>query len=191
MKAKLGILIIALALTMCFAAGTAAVFAAPDAAEMTIQQNEPIRISLAPQEGYVLPEQLILKIGETQYIIYTDGQNEPEGIAFDPAAGLLSIAAELIKDGDTLTLAGTAEEESAAPMESPEPTATPEAAVTPEPTAEPEATAVPEPTAEPEPTTEPAPTEAPDATSEPAPEESPTADPAPAEAGTEAEGSAA
>ena len=48
-----------------------------------MQSNEPVKISLKPDAGYVLPEQLFLRIGETRYVINMDGQNEPEGIAFD------------------------------------------------------------------------------------------------------------
>lgn len=79
--------------------------------EITIEENEPLRIYLAPQDGYVLPAELTLIIGEHEYTIYSDGLSEPEGIAFNPESGILSIAAELVQDGDTIALVAAAQQE--------------------------------------------------------------------------------
>lgn len=112
---------ITLVLTLTLVAGTASAFAETvdstkptdlaatrENIEITVKDNEPIQIILAPQAGFVLPEQLILKIGSVEYTVYTDGENEPEGIAFNPETGILTIAAELVKDGDTIALVGAA-----------------------------------------------------------------------------------
>ena len=80
MKVKFGVLISALAGMLCLLMGIVPVYANPDetaaeTAEITVQEHDPVKISLAVQSGYILPEQLTLKIGETQYSIYTDWQN--------------------------------------------------------------------------------------------------------------------
>ena len=171
---------IALIVTLCLVAGTASAFAEtnanaqqdvspamqetletsgqeenimPETAEVAVQENEPIRISLAPQEGFVLPETLILRIDSDEYTVYTGGENEPEGIAFAPETGILTIAAELVQDGDTIAIVG------AAVPEAPVVTEDPAATETPAPTEEPAPTVVPEPTEEPAPTVVPEPTE--------------------------------
>ena len=47
---------------------------------------------LTAQEGYVLPEYITVKIGETTFSVKTDGTEAPEGLSFDPVTGLLSVS---------------------------------------------------------------------------------------------------
>ena len=53
---------------------------------------------LAAEDGYVLPESIIVKVGEAEYTVYTDGQNNPEGISFISESGTLTIADFLLMD---------------------------------------------------------------------------------------------
>lgn len=50
---------------------------------------------LTADEGYMLPESITAKIGETTFSVKTDGTEAPEGIAFEPETGLLTISQEL------------------------------------------------------------------------------------------------
>lgn len=66
---------------------------------------------LTPEEGYALPESLIVKVGETEYIVYTNGRSNPGGISFDPEARILIIADSLLMDSQgsiTLIVSGVA-----------------------------------------------------------------------------------
>ena len=53
---------------------------------------------LYAEEGYALPESLLIKIGEMEYRVYTDGQNNPEEISFEPGTGMLILAESLLLD---------------------------------------------------------------------------------------------
>lgn len=50
---------------------------------------------LTVDEGYALPEYISVKIGQKTFSIRSDGTEAPEGITFDPATGLLTIAESL------------------------------------------------------------------------------------------------
>lgn len=43
-------------------------------------------------EEDILPESLTVSIGEAEYTVYTNGLNNPEGIAFDPETGRLIVS---------------------------------------------------------------------------------------------------
>lgn len=47
---------------------------------------------LSAKEGDTLPERVVVQIGETSYSICTDGSSNPEGVAFDPETGILSVS---------------------------------------------------------------------------------------------------
>lgn len=206
MKTKLVLAATAVALTLAVA--TPAAFADPETQaaqtaqtlatapreteKISVPENEPVRLTLTPEDGYLLPEELELTIGQEKYTITTDGEDEPEGFAFDPKTGILTIDPKLVKDGDTIALAGAAQQTVAtpAPVSTPEATALAETAtsvspvtptvtpapVTPTVTPTPEATASPEPTsssqteltpeASPEPETAPAPEPTPETSQE-------------------------
>lgn len=174
MKTKRSLFITAVLLALCMIVGTASVFANTDGAQedgltvsltteaaapetVTVQEDEAVVIALTPQEGYILPEELILQINETQYTVRTDGQENPEGIIFDPTANELTISPLLVSDGDSIALYGVAQK-AEAPVQEPEEPAEPET-----PTEMPEAPDEPEdsveeakaPLDEPEPSVEP------------------------------------
>lgn len=111
-----------------------------------VSAAQPLTLTLVPAEGYKLPAELKLMLGETKYTVYTDGSAEnPEGISFDAEKSELKIDASLLEIG--LTLSITAEGEELA--EKPEETEKPEESKEPEETKEPEASESPAPTAEP------------------------------------------
>lgn len=66
---------------------------------------------LYAEEGYALPESLLIKIGEMEYRVYTDGQNNPEEISFEPGTGMLILAESLLLDS-SLEAGPTQENES-------------------------------------------------------------------------------
>lgn len=60
---------------------------------------------LTAEEGYTLPESIKVQIGGTEYVIYTNGQNCPDGLAFYPESGTLTIADDLLsKSQGTVTV---------------------------------------------------------------------------------------
>lgn len=67
-----------------------------------------LELALAPAEGYVLPAELHLVINDILYTVYTDGTVYNDGVAFDPARGVLTVDASYLKIGQTLTLSGAA-----------------------------------------------------------------------------------
>ncbi len=69
---------------------------------------KPLELALAPAEGYVLPAELHLVINDILYTVYTDGMVYNDGVAFDPARGVLTVDASYLKIGQTLTLSGAA-----------------------------------------------------------------------------------
>lgn len=106
----------------------------------------PLTLTLVPAEGYKLPAELKLMLGETEYAVYTDGSAEnPEGITFDAEKSELKIDASLLEIGLTLSITAKGEELA----EKPEETEKPEESKEPEETKEPEASESPAPTAEP------------------------------------------
>ena len=69
---------------------------------------KPLELALTPAEGYVLPTELHLVINDILYTVYTDGTVYNDGVAFDPARGVLTVDASYLKIGQTLTLSGAA-----------------------------------------------------------------------------------
>ncbi len=69
---------------------------------------KPLELALTPVEGYVLPAELHLVINDILYTVYTDGTVYNDGVAFDPARGVLTVDASYLKIGQTLTLSGAA-----------------------------------------------------------------------------------
>lgn len=69
---------------------------------------KPLELALTPAEGYVLPAELHLVINDILYTVYTDGTVYNDGVAFDPARGVLTVDASYLKIGQTLTLSGAA-----------------------------------------------------------------------------------
>ena len=147
----------------------------------------PLTLTLIPAEGYKLPAELKLMLGETEYAVFTDGSAEnPEGISFDAEKSELKIDASLLEIGLTLSITAKGEELAEKPEETkkPEETEEPEESTKPEETEEPEETKQPEESKEPEEPKEPEASATPAITVEPAaPEQSPkvtaSASPAP------------
>lgn len=111
-----------------------------------VSAAQPLTLTLVPAEGYKLPAELKLMLGETEYAVYTDGSAEnPEGITFDAEKSELKIDASLLEIGLKLSIAAKGEELA----EKPEETEKPEESKEPEETKEPEASESPAPTAEP------------------------------------------
>lgn len=69
---------------------------------------KPLELALTPAEGYVLPAELHIVINDILYTVYTDGTVYNDGVAFDPARGVLTVDASYLKIGQTLTLSGAA-----------------------------------------------------------------------------------
>ena len=67
-----------------------------------------LELALTPAEGYVLPAELHLVINDILYTVYTDGTVYNDGVAFDPARGVLTVDVSYLKIGQTLTLSGAA-----------------------------------------------------------------------------------
>lgn len=125
----------------------------------------PLTLTLVPAEGYKLPAELKLMLGEKEYTVYTDGSAEnPEGISFDAEKSELTIDASLLEIGLTLSITAKGEELA----EKPEETEEPEESAKPEETEEPEESAKPEESAEPEEPKEPEASATPAITVEPA-----------------------
>ena len=113
----------------------------------------PLTLTLVPAEGYKLPAELKLMLGETEYTVYTDGSAEnPEGISFDAEKSEITIDASLLEIGLTLSITAKGEELAEKPEETkkPEETEEPEESAKPEETEEPEETKQPEESKEPE-----------------------------------------
>lgn len=146
----------------------------------------PLTLTLVPAEGYKLPAELKLMLGETEYTVYTDGSAEnPEGISFDAEKSEITIDASLLEIGLTLSITAKGEELAEKPEETkkPEETEEPEESAKPEETEEPDESAEPEEPKEPEASESPAPTAEPadeggkaeDKNADAAPEQSPEA----------------
>lgn len=144
-----------------------------------VSAAQPLTLTLIPAEGYKLPAELKLMLGETEYTVYTDGSAEnPEGISFDAEKSELKIDASLLEIGLTLSITAKGEELAEEPEETkkPEETEEPEESAKPEETEEPEETKQPEESKEPEEPKEPEASATPAITVEPAaPEQSPKA----------------
>lgn len=139
----------------------------------------PLTLTLVPAEGYKLPAELKLMLGETEYTVYTDGSAEnPEGITFDAEKSELKIDASLLEIGLTLSITAKGEELAEKPEETkkPEETEEPEESAKPEETEEPEETKQPEESKEPEEPKEPEASATPAITVEPAGEGGKTED---------------
>ena len=139
----------------------------------------PLTLTLVPAEGYKLPAELKLMLGETEYTVYTDGSAEnPEGISFDAEKSELKIDASLLEIGLTLSITAKGEELAEEPEETkkPEETEEPEESAKPEETEEPEETKQPEESKEPEEPKEPEASATPAITVEPAGEGGKTED---------------
>ena len=133
-----------------------------------VSAAQPLTLTLVPTEGYKLPAELKLTLGETEYAVYTDGSAEnPEGIRFDAEKSELTIDASLLEIGLKLSLTAKGEELAEEPEETekPEETEEPEESAKPEETEEPEEPREPE---EPEEPKEPEATASPTISAEPA-----------------------
>ena len=118
-----------------------------------VSAAQPLTLTLVPAEGYKLPAELKLMLGETEYAVYTDGSAEnPEGISFDAEKSELKIDASLLEIGLTLSITAKGEELA----EKPEETKKPEETEEPEETKQPEESAEPEESKEPEASASPA-----------------------------------
>lgn len=53
---------------------------------------------LRPEEGYLLPETFTVEIGGMEYVGYTDGQGNPQGISYDAETGILTISDCLLEN---------------------------------------------------------------------------------------------
>lgn len=144
----------------------------------------PLTLTLVPAEGYKLPAELKLMLGETEYTVYTDGSAEnPEGISFDAEKSELKIDASLLEIGLTLSITAKGEELAEKPEETkkpeeteePEETKQPEESKEPEEPKEPEASATPAITVEPAEKDGKAEDKAEDKNADAAPEQSPKA----------------
>lgn len=151
-----------------------------------VSAAQPLTLTLVPAEGYKLPAELKLMLGETEYTVYTDGSAEnPEGISFDAEKSEITIDASLLEIGLTLSITAKGEELAEKPEETkkPEETEEPEESAKPEETEEPDESAEPEEPKEPEASESPAPTAEPadeggkaeDKNADAAPEQSPEA----------------
>ena len=124
-----------------------------------VSAAQPLTLTLVPAEGYKLPAELKLMLGETEYTVYTDGSAEnPEGISFDAEKSELKIDASLLEIGLTLSITAKGEELAEKPEETkkPEETEEPEETKQPEESKEPEEPKEPEASATPAITVEPA-----------------------------------
>ena len=144
----------------------------------------PLTLTLVPAEGYKLPAELKLMLGETEYTVYTDGSAEnPEGISFDAEKSEITIDASLLEIGLTLSITAKGEELAEKPEETkkpeeteePEETKQPEESKEPEEPKEPEASATPAITMEPAEKDGKAEDKAEDKNADAAPEQSPKA----------------
>lgn len=136
-----------------------------------VSAAQPLTLTLVPAEGYKLPAELKLMLGETEYAVFTDGSAEnPEGITFDAEKSELKIDASLLEIGLTLSITAKGEELAEKPEETkkPEETEEPEESAKPEETEEPEETKEPEESVEPEEPKEPEASATPAITVEPA-----------------------
>ena len=118
-----------------------------------VSAAQPLTLTLVPAEGYKLPAELKLMLGETEYTVYTDGSAEnPEGISFDAEKSEIKIDASLLEIGLTLSITAKGEELAEKPEETkkPEETEEPEESAKPEETEEPEESKEPEEPKEPE-----------------------------------------
>ena len=135
-----------------------------------VSAAQPLTLTLVPAEGYKLPAELKLMLGETEYTVYTDGSAEnPEGISFDAEKSEIKIDASLLEIGLTLSITAKGEELAEKPEETkkPEETEEPEESAKPEETEEPEESAKPEETEEPEETKQPEESKEPEEPKEP------------------------
>lgn len=73
-----------------------------------IVTNEDIVVIFTADEGYTLPQTIIVYIDDTEYIIYTSAEESdknPEGITFDALTGTLNISKDLLKDAKAIVIA--------------------------------------------------------------------------------------
>lgn len=83
---------------------------------------------LTAAEGYTLPETISVKIGQQTFQVRTDGTQNPEGITFQPEAGLLSIEQFLLDENPGgVTVSAAAMEKTVATEAAPSAESTPAA----------------------------------------------------------------
>lgn len=78
---------------------------------------------LSAEDGYTLPESIIVQVGGSGYPVDTNGQNDPETVSFDPASGALTVADSLLADSGgsvTVMASGVPEAEQSSPADSTE-----------------------------------------------------------------------
>ena len=74
----------------------------------TWTEDEPLSLALRADEGFRMPDFFLLRINDAEYTVFTNGAENPEGIAYDAAEGKLTVAPSLIHDGDSFALVGSA-----------------------------------------------------------------------------------
>ncbi|MBQ8636451.1 MAG: hypothetical protein IJ423_00450 [Clostridia bacterium] len=95
--------------------------------ETQIPTNADLILTLSAKEDMELPEQIVITLDKTirdeniddeeieedktEYIINTDGKDNPEGFEFDTESGELTISSELLEDVREITIADTEENE--------------------------------------------------------------------------------
>ncbi len=95
--------------------------------ETKIPTNADLVLSLSAKEDMELPKQIVITLDKTirdenieddeitedktEYVIHTDGKDNPEGFAFDVESGALTISSELLEGVREITIADTEQNE--------------------------------------------------------------------------------
>ncbi len=66
----------------------------------TLTDNGSLSVILSAEDEYELPESFTISINGTEYIIHTNGEDNPEGIEFNPATNQLTVSGELLGNGE-------------------------------------------------------------------------------------------
>ena len=109
-------LVLALTLLLTLAVLAVPAFADDEAAPaqtstaktVTWTEDEPLSLTLRADEGFRMPDFFLLRINDAEYTVFTNGAENPEGIAYDSATGKLTVSPALIRDGDSFALVGSA-----------------------------------------------------------------------------------
>lgn len=72
--------------------------------ETKVDETGDYLLEFTPDDGYVLPVSISVVIGKSEYIINTNGENNPEGMTFDPATGNLVISNSMITGEDQIAV---------------------------------------------------------------------------------------
>ena len=87
-----------------------------DFTDNEIEADEDVVITFTAEQGYELPETIIIIIDGEEFIVYTsneEGAENPDGITFDTETGTLTISKDLLVDVNaiTITAEGTEKQE--------------------------------------------------------------------------------